>query len=110
MVTADHGEAFLEHGDRYHSPTSLPEHLIHVPLLLRARWIVRAAFVQKPFSLIHLAPTLLDAVGVSTPNSFQGRSGWGRFWPESCRENRRLRSALMGVTIQPRRMTASAHG
>ena len=31
---------------------------------------------QRPFSLIHLAPTLLDAVGVASPDSFQGRSGW----------------------------------
>ena len=76
VVTADHGEAFLEHGDRYHSPTSLPEHLIRVPLLLRAPGLSGRRSLQKPFSLIHLAPTLLDAVGVSTPNSFQGRSAW----------------------------------
>jgi arylsulfatase A-like enzyme len=77
VVTADHGEAFLEHGDRYHSPTSLPEHLIHVPLLLRARELSGQRLLQRPFSLIHLAPTLLDAVGVSAPDSFQGRSSWG---------------------------------
>ena len=76
VVTADHGEAFLEHGDRYHSPTSLPEHLIRVPLLIRAPGLSGRRSLQKPFSLIHLAPTLLDAVGVSTPNSFQGRSAW----------------------------------
>jgi arylsulfatase A-like enzyme len=76
VVTADHGEAFLEHGDRYHSPTSLPEHLIHVPLLLRAPGLAARRFSQGPFSLIHLAPTLLDATGVSSPDSFQGRSCW----------------------------------
>ncbi len=78
VVTADHGEAFLEHGDRYHSPTSLPEHLIHVPLLLRAPGLSGRRFLQRPFSLIHLAPTLLDAAGVSPPDSFQGRSAWGQ--------------------------------
>jgi len=78
VVTADHGEAFLEHDDRYHSPTSLPEHLIHVPLLLHARELSgKRLSLQRPFSLIHLAPTLLDAVGVSAPDSFHGRSGWG---------------------------------
>lgn len=76
VVTADHGEAFLEHGDRYHSPTSLPEYLIRVPLLLRAPGLAARRFLQGPFSLIHLAPTLLDAAGVAPPNSFQGRSGW----------------------------------
>jgi len=76
VVTADHGEAFLEHGDRYHSPTSLPEHLVHVPLLLRAPGLAARRFSQGPFSLIHLAPTLLEAVGVLSPDSFQGRSYW----------------------------------
>jgi arylsulfatase A-like enzyme len=75
-VTADHGEAFLEHGDRYHSPTSLPEHLIHVPLLIHARELTGRRFSQGPFSLVHLAPTLLDAVGVGSPDRFQGRSAW----------------------------------
>ncbi len=76
VVTADHGEAFLEQGDRYHSPTSLPEHLIRVPLLIRAPGLTGRRSQRKPFSLIHLAPTLLDAVGVSAPASFQGRSAW----------------------------------
>ncbi len=75
-VTADHGEAFLEHSDRYHSPTSLPASLVRVPLLLRAPGLSRRRFSQGPFSLIHLAPTLLHAVNVSRPDSFQGRSAW----------------------------------
>jgi arylsulfatase A-like enzyme len=76
-VTADHGEEFLEHGNRYHSPVSLPEQLIHVPLLLRSPEISGRHPCQQPFSLIHLAPTLLDAVGVAIPDTFQGRSHWG---------------------------------
>jgi arylsulfatase A-like enzyme len=75
-VTADHGEEFLEHGKRYHSPTSLPEQLIHVPLLLRSPEVSGMRLSQGPFSLIHLAPTLLDAVGVAVPDNFQGRSHW----------------------------------
>jgi arylsulfatase A-like enzyme len=77
-VTADHGEAFLEHGDRYHSPTSLPEYLIRVPLLLRAPELSGRRLLEEPFSLIHLAPTLLEAVGVAAPDSFQGRSSWAQ--------------------------------
>jgi arylsulfatase A-like enzyme len=75
-VTADHGEEFLEHGSRYHSPTSLPEQLIHVPLLLRSPEVSGKHLSQGPFSLIHLAPTLLDAVGIAVPDTFQGRSHW----------------------------------
>jgi arylsulfatase A-like enzyme len=75
-VTADHGEEFLEHGTRYHSPTNLPEQLIHVPLLLRFPDAPGVRFSQSPFSLIHLAPTLLEGIGVAVPDSFQGRSHW----------------------------------
>ena len=74
-VTADHGEEFLEHGRRYHSPTSLPEELIHVPLFIHAPNLPPAT-LRGPFSLIHLAPTLLEAVSVDAPVSFQGRSHW----------------------------------
>jgi arylsulfatase A-like enzyme len=76
VVTADHGETFLEHGDRYHAPTSLLEHLIHVPLLLRVPGLSGRRLLQGPFSQIHLAPTMLDAVGVPWPDCFQGRSCW----------------------------------
>jgi len=77
-VTADHGEEFLEHGVRYHSPMSLSEQLIHVPLLLHAPALLGKQRVQTPFSLLHLAPTLLDAVGLPAPTGFQGQS----FWPQ----------------------------
>jgi arylsulfatase A-like enzyme len=76
VVTADHGEEFLEHGNRYHSPTNLSEQLIHVPLLIRSPELSGSRLSQGHFSLIHLAPTLLDAVGMAVPDSFQGRSYW----------------------------------
>jgi arylsulfatase A-like enzyme len=75
-VTADHGEEFREHGTPYHAPMSLPEQLTHVPLLLRSPEVSGLRIAESPFSLIHLAPTLLDAVGVTVPDNFQGRSWW----------------------------------
>src|ERR1700683_2541015 len=75
-VTADHGEEFLEHGNRYRYPMSLPGQLIHVPLLLRSPEVSGMHLSGGPFSLIHVAPTLLDAVGAAVPDSFQGRSFW----------------------------------
>jgi len=75
-VTADHGEEFLEHGVRYHSPVHLPEELIRVPLLIRAPGL-GAAKIESVFSHIHLAPTLLDSVGAVVPPTFVGRSRWG---------------------------------
>jgi len=75
-VTADHGEEFLEHETRYHSPTSLSEQLLRVPLLLHAPEPLGPKVVAAPFSLIHLAPTLLDGQGVEAPRSFAGRTHW----------------------------------
>ena len=76
--TADHGEEFLEHGDRYHPPSRLMEELIHVPLLLRVPGNARKEVAKSPFSMLHLAPTLLDAAQLPIPATFEGRS----YWPE----------------------------
>jgi arylsulfatase A-like enzyme len=85
-LTADHGEEFLEHDGRYHAP-SLTEELIHVPLLLRVPGATKRVVCGNPFSLLHLAPTLLAAAGVAIPVEFQGQSHWehlqgGTKWSE----------------------------
>ena len=72
-LTADHGEEFLDHGGRYHPPSRVSEELVRVPLLLRAPGLSPGT-VNTPFSLLHLAPTLLDLVEVPAPGSFRGRS------------------------------------
>ncbi len=72
-VSADHGEEFLEHGGRYHAPR-LSEELLHVPLLLRVPGSAKREQNKSPFSLIHLAPTLLDAASVPAPEEFRGHS------------------------------------
>ena len=89
-VTADHGEEFLEHGRRYHSPANLHEQIIHVPLLLRAPETSGLRLLENPFSLMHLGPTLLASVGVAVPGSFQGRS----YWPEISARNFTGESAI----------------
>ena len=73
-LTADHGEEFLDHGGRYHPPSNVAEELVRVPLLLRAPGLPQTGIVAAPFSLLHLAPTLLDLVEVPVPGSFRGRS------------------------------------
>jgi len=76
VLTADHGEEFLDHGGRYHSPSRLTEELIHVPLLLRVPGAGKNDVSKAPFSLLHLAPTLLQAASVPTAREFQGRGYW----------------------------------
>jgi arylsulfatase A-like enzyme len=73
--TADHGEQFLEHDSRYHAP-SLVEELIHVPLIVRVPGVRKKSVSSNPFSLLHLAPTLLAAAEVTTPAEFQGENQW----------------------------------
>jgi arylsulfatase A-like enzyme len=75
-LTADHGEEFLDHGGRYHPPLRLMEELIHVPLLLRAPGVRKQQVSDAPFSLLDLAPTLLEAAEITTPSDFQGTSRW----------------------------------
>jgi arylsulfatase A-like enzyme len=74
--TADHGEEFLDHGGRYHPPSNLREEIIHVPLLLRMPQLPKRDVSAAPFSHLDLASTVLDAMQLPTPSSFQGRSRW----------------------------------
>jgi arylsulfatase A-like enzyme len=75
-VTADHGEEFLEHEGRYHSPAKLTEELIHVPLLLHAPGSGASQIRTAPISLVDLAPTLFEAMDISAPATFRGTSHW----------------------------------
>jgi arylsulfatase A-like enzyme len=78
-LTADHGEEFLEHGGRYHAPSKITEELIRVPLVIRVPGVTaRSQAMQQHtvFSLLDLAPTLLDIIDIPSPGSFMGRSRW----------------------------------
>jgi len=75
-LTADHGEEFLEHRGRFHSPTRLNEEVVRVPLLIRVPGEKGVKVPASPMSHVHLAPTLLDILEVGAPQAFQGRSLW----------------------------------
>jgi len=74
LITADHGEEFMEHGNRGHHLT-LYEEVMHVPMVLRAPGLAPAgARVQGSVSLADVAPTLLDLAGVGGWPERSGRS------------------------------------
>jgi arylsulfatase A-like enzyme len=73
-VTADHGEEFLDHGQRFHPPLHLYNELIRVPLIVRLPGYQSRHDIREPFGLIDLAPTLLDALGLPAPVDFRGTS------------------------------------
>jgi arylsulfatase A-like enzyme len=70
IISADHGEAFFEHGQREHSSRPYQEQ-IHVPLLMRCPGEAPQR-VQQPSGLIDLAPTMLRLAGIDPPAEYDG--------------------------------------
>lgn len=72
VVTADHGEAFTEHGHHRHGYTVYEEEL-HVPLLI---WgpNVEPKHHEAPVSNVDLARTMLDMAGLQAPQHMCGTS------------------------------------
>jgi arylsulfatase A-like enzyme len=76
IVLSDHGEAFYEHGHFLHT-THLYEEFVRVPLAIKwpRSFEGFAARVDVPVSLVDVAPTLVDGLGVgSEATLYQGRS------------------------------------
>jgi arylsulfatase A-like enzyme len=72
IVTADHGEAFQEHGARYHA-AYLFEEMVRIPLFVSMAG-APARTVSSPVSLLDLRPTVLDLFEVADPHPGIGRS------------------------------------
>jgi arylsulfatase A-like enzyme len=74
ILTADHGEEFLDHGALEHGHT-LYQELLHVPFVVWGAH-VRAKRFEEPVSHVDVLPTVLDALGVAPPDGVDGRSLW----------------------------------
>ena len=70
IVTADHGDEFGEHGDFAHHNAKLYDELIHVPLVMN----VGRGVVSSVVSLLDVAPTIAEILGLEKPKTFQGES------------------------------------
>lgn len=73
IVTADHGESFLDHGNLEHGG-SLYQELIHVPLIIRLPGVRGSQEVDELVESIDLAPTILEAAGITSRAVMSGRS------------------------------------
>jgi arylsulfatase A-like enzyme len=71
ILTSDHGEEFGEHGRFLHE--SFYQEVLHVPLVIRYPGRPGRRVTER-VSLLDLAPTVLDELGVPAPATFQGRS------------------------------------
>jgi choline-sulfatase len=77
VVTADHGEAFVEHeawghGINVHAEQVDIPLIFHVPL---PEGPMKGEFTD-PVSLVDVAPTLLDMIGAPAPRDMAGSSLW----------------------------------
>jgi len=68
VVTADHGEAFNEHGQYMHHSTAYDE-MIQVPLVFAppAGATLGTGRISEPVALIDLAPTVAELFGLELP-------------------------------------------
>jgi arylsulfatase A-like enzyme len=74
VVTADHGEEFLEHGGKGHQRT-LYDEVLHVPLVLWSeRGLPSHLTISAPVSLTDVAPTILDLAGLPPLPDADGQS------------------------------------
>jgi choline-sulfatase len=76
VFTSDHGEGLGEHGESSHG-YFIYQSTLHVPLIIHwpsgSKRITRER-VDEPVSLLDVAPTILDAAGMSRPGAMRGRS------------------------------------
>jgi arylsulfatase A-like enzyme/Tfp pilus assembly protein PilF len=74
VVTADHGEAFGEHGERHHG-MFLYDETIHIPLVIKLPNERSAGKrLSNRVGLVDIAPTLLQMLGQKVPREMQGES------------------------------------
>jgi arylsulfatase len=68
LVTADHGEAFLEHGFWEHGQT-LYQEMVHVPLIVKWPGRREPRRIPSLVSQTDIFPTILEAAGIETPET-----------------------------------------
>jgi arylsulfatase A-like enzyme/Flp pilus assembly protein TadD len=73
VVASDHGESLGEHGERTHGLFAY-DATIRVPLIVWAPPTIRPAVVSSTARLIDVMPTVLDLVGIDSPQAMDGRS------------------------------------
>jgi len=74
ILTADHGEEFMEHGWIGHT-ANLYDNLIHVPLIVWQPGRIAPGVVRAPVSLLDILPTVAALTGESPgQDDWEGRS------------------------------------
>ncbi len=88
ILTADHGDAFMEHGFIAHNTTPYEE-LIRVPLIIKFPDSFYAGkVVKRQVSLIDVMPTILDFLNVKIDDQLEGFSLM-HYLPDDGNENQK---------------------
>jgi arylsulfatase A-like enzyme len=98
VFTSDHGEEFNEHGGLGHEHT-LYEELVRIPLVAAGPGIVEGRVLRGPVRLIDVAPTILEAAGLTFPVPVEGASFLGALAGEQDLEPREvfMEEAYIGI-------------
>lgn len=93
VFTSDHGEGLGDHGESTHG-YFIYQSTLRVPLILH--WPLspdpRSTRIDQPASLLDVAPTLLQFLGVQRPPEFQGRGLMSLLNPGSTHEDKEIYS------------------
>jgi arylsulfatase A-like enzyme len=74
VVTADHGEEFLEEGYWGHSPESSSDRLLRVPLMFYCPSLLQPSMITVPVSTLDILPTLCELTDIQIPDTCRGLS------------------------------------
>ncbi|MEW5976252.1 MAG: sulfatase-like hydrolase/transferase [Acidobacteriota bacterium] len=75
VIFGDHGEAFGQHEGNYGHTLAVYEENVRVPLLIATNGLTGEPLrVPEPASLLDVAPTVLDLLGLGLPSSYEGES------------------------------------
>lgn len=72
LLTADHGDSFMEHGRLGHAYDILYNELIHVPLIIYGLGI--SSKINVPVQLLDVTPTIAEILGLKKIHNFLGES------------------------------------
>jgi len=73
IITSDHGEEFLEHGQLGHG-NNVHRETIHIPLIVKLPYENEKEIVEKHVNLIDIMPTILQITNINPPEHILGKS------------------------------------
>lgn len=74
VLTADHGEQFMEHGNLSHGWLAPYDEVLRVPLLFRVPAQATGRQIAQVVESIDIMPTILDFLAITPPQPVQGQS------------------------------------